>query len=958
MSSTKDVGYLARETLAGSRLKTSLRDVSSQVSVMTPEFLQDVGAVTLDEALRYSLNVENPKEYYDATGANNTSLTLNPFSGQGRTRGLASSTTTHDFFPTYLPVDSYNTERFTFTSGPNAILFGSGNPAGSIDTAFKRARHGKTRVNLELRGDSEDGLRGSLDVNQPLIANVLSVRVAGVKSRGEEFRKPNFEKTERTYITATYEPLRWLSLRGWYEDVQIDRQPVRNTIVKDRVSSWIAAGRPIFNNALGYTPPANNNTPGSANYSPVFLPFTGTNATSRQVYVLGQGSFVTPAFWTNTVISRGYDTTLSGADGFDHSVNNSAVFPNDTNITGNGLQNRLSGFIRGGSAELNPFKNFYVELGFNEEAYKQCFVEFGDVGATALMVDANRYLPDGVTLNPNAGRYYIQGTVASGTAWNHNQNWRGTASYELDFTGEKGGARWLGRHRIAGLLARDRNWRILQRSTPSVVGGGAVPYYRVYVDRPDDANSGGVYHVNIPFDLFSGYTLPGTNTTLTSPFATNATFAAANGSAGDLQTQLYATQHFLLQDRLVLTYGKRNDEAIGATTRAGVPGSLVGRFDVFNRVSKKTLRTDLKGAVAHPFKWLSLHYNESNSQNPSSASTLDLDGSLKPTGDGTGKDYGFSLNLLNEQISLRVNRYESILLEGLSGYRAGAGIGGINPFRDTVFNIEKSVLNAGAPINAAYASYGNAVAANAPGTSFAGREVYDVSSNTQSEGYEVELVANPTRQWRLSTSFSETESVETDIASDWFAFINTRLPVWAAYANSPLHNDPSRTVANFINTNVISSWNFIRAQDGRSNPAIRKYRVNATTRYTVANGPLKNAFIGGSYIWRSKAVLGYATTTVPASQLEFSYPGLTTGDLQAIDTTRPYYSDALTAFDAFVGYSRTFLDGKLQWRVQLNVRNLLDDDDPLAQRVDSSGIVQVYNLVEPRTFVLTNSFSF
>jgi len=958
VSSAKDNGYLARETLAGSRLKTSLRDVSSQVSVMTPEFLQDIGAVTLDEALRYSLNVENPKEYYDATGANNTSLTLNPFSGQSRTRGLASSSTTHDFFPAYVPIDTYNTERFTFTSGPNAILFGSGNPAGSIDSSLKRARHNKTEVNVELRADSEQGLRGSLDVNQPIWKNVFAVRVAGLKARTEEFRKPNFEKTGRTFVTATFDPARWVSIRGWYEDVRIDREPVRNTLVKDRVSAWIAAGRPIFNNALGATLPANSNTPTVANYSPTFLPFTGTTATSRQVYVTGQGTFVSPAYWTNTVITRGFDTTLSGADGFDHSVNNDTIFPSDTNITGNGLQNRLRAYTRGGSIELNPLKNFFIEIGFNEEDYKQRFVEFGDTGATTLLVDANRYLPDGLTLNPNSGRYYIQGTVASGTAWNHDRNGRITASYDLDFTTKEGWISWLGRHRVAGLFSRDRNWRILQRSVPNVAGATAIPYYRVYVDRPDDPKSAGVYHVDIPYDLFSGYTLSSTNIALSSPFSPGAVYSAATGGAGDLDTQLVATQHFLLKDHVVLTYGKRLDDAVGYTPRTNLTGSLVGRFDSFNRVSDKTLHTDLKGIVVHTFKWLSFHYNESNSQNPSSTSALNLNGSLKPSGDGNGKDYGFSLDLLNDQISLRVNRYESFLIEGLSGYRAGAGIGGINPFRDTVFNIEKSVLNAGAPQNPAYASYENAVASNATGTSFSGREVYDVSSNTSSKGYEIELVANPTPQWRLSTSFSNTDASETNIAADWYAFINARLPVWAAYANAPLHNDASRTVANYINSNVISSWNYIRAQEGRSNPAIRNYRVNATTRYAFAHGLLNGVFVGGSYIWRSKAVLGYGTKTVPASQLEFTYPGLSTGNLDVVDETRPYYSDPLTAIDGFLGYSHVYWKGKVDWRVQLNIRNLFDDQTRLAQRVDSAGVVQVFNVVEPRTFVLTNTLSF
>ncbi len=63
VNSSKDVGYLAKDTLAGSLLNTSHKDVAAQISIMTPEFLQDVGAVTMEDAFRYSLNIESTDEF-------------------------------------------------------------------------------------------------------------------------------------------------------------------------------------------------------------------------------------------------------------------------------------------------------------------------------------------------------------------------------------------------------------------------------------------------------------------------------------------------------------------------------------------------------------------------------------------------------------------------------------------------------------------------------------------------------------------------------------------------------------------------------------------------------------------------------------------------------------------------------------------------------------------------------
>lgn len=52
VSASSDVGYTATSTLGGTRLKSELRDVASQIDVLTAEFLEDIGALTLEEALR------------------------------------------------------------------------------------------------------------------------------------------------------------------------------------------------------------------------------------------------------------------------------------------------------------------------------------------------------------------------------------------------------------------------------------------------------------------------------------------------------------------------------------------------------------------------------------------------------------------------------------------------------------------------------------------------------------------------------------------------------------------------------------------------------------------------------------------------------------------------------------------------------------------------------------------
>lgn len=53
-----DVGYLAANSLAGSRLNTALKDTAASISVFTEEFIKDVGAIDLSELMAYAGNAQ------------------------------------------------------------------------------------------------------------------------------------------------------------------------------------------------------------------------------------------------------------------------------------------------------------------------------------------------------------------------------------------------------------------------------------------------------------------------------------------------------------------------------------------------------------------------------------------------------------------------------------------------------------------------------------------------------------------------------------------------------------------------------------------------------------------------------------------------------------------------------------------------------------------------------------
>ncbi|MES2695822.1 MAG: hypothetical protein V4773_20275, partial [Verrucomicrobiota bacterium] len=58
VNSGTDVGYLAGNTLAGSRLNTAIKDTPVTIDVFTPELIKDLGATSLEEALGYANNLQ------------------------------------------------------------------------------------------------------------------------------------------------------------------------------------------------------------------------------------------------------------------------------------------------------------------------------------------------------------------------------------------------------------------------------------------------------------------------------------------------------------------------------------------------------------------------------------------------------------------------------------------------------------------------------------------------------------------------------------------------------------------------------------------------------------------------------------------------------------------------------------------------------------------------------------
>ncbi len=977
---SSDAGYVATETLAGSRLSTSLRDVATKVSVMTPEFLQDLAITNLDDAMQYSLNTETRFETADVTNPGGFGIadTTVPNLGSTRMRSLGAPNTGHDFFDTFLPLDAYNTERFTFASGPNSILFGNSQPSGTIDTTFKRALVDRARHEFSLRVDDRGSHRVTADLNQPLVRDRLALRVATLSDRKHDWRAPAFSSQDRFFASLVFKPLQTLSVRAWHESASLFANPARNTLVQDHVTPWRTAGGPVFDNGGGPVTP----------FPAVASPFARRDL-NTPIYVFSPGGPLSPVqAWGNTVATQGFDSTTPAPDNFERSIVDPGLYPFDRTFSGNANQSKINAWIRGAIAEANPLPGLFIEAGFNQERFKHKGADLFNNQVAELKVDANRFLNDRTTPNPHLGRYYFE-NLTPYTRRNYFEaaQKRLSFSYEIDLGHRARFARWLGRHRLSLLLDRRERIQIWEESSFRVVGdysftndnpNSRIIAFRYYLDPEHPA-------VHLPFDSLADgiVALPGALDAGGKP-VTIAAWAPSTPPASISTTRMCVDSHtlvwhgYLARDRLVVLLGRRQDSVDIQQAPDAEPW---WNFEEVakGRLAWATLRSDspltqLKSVVVHPTPWLSLALSGSNSEQIVGSNRRNLDGALAANGAGRGRDYTATLRW-GTKLSLQLTRYEDIAVGNLSSMRAATptptiGGGRGNNFRREVANLERSAqiyesLDSGDPSgnrfirSATFSFYQNALAQALPAGQNAGNNVqniFDLMSDRQSRGWEISLVGNPTPNWRLALSATRSETAETNTGPQYFEFIRERLPVWARYGDRQfLPNIQGATIGQVLDAAVLS-FNYVRLSQGRLNTMERRYRLTGTGRYAFSAGLLKGGFIGATVLWRSPATVGYLKKTITDNP--FVVPGRIANAIQVDDLDYPIRGGALKSADLFLGYERRTGRGSSAWRVQINVRNLLNRKDLLMQRALHDGAGAIYTVQEPRALILTITVRF
>jgi len=497
VSSDKDNGYAATETLAGTRMRTNLKDVGASLNVLTPEFLQDLGLNSLSQALLYTASVDtNEGDSNDAGRVNGTHLRY----GNGQTyriRGFStnvgSQSMSHDFFSALEPTDNYNLERITLALGPNALLIGVGNPQGVAVTTTKRAQTTKQKTSLQFQADSDGSARLSVDHNQPLFRDKLALRINLLHDKAREFRQYEGRNQERMTLSLTAKPLPNTKITVNHESYTVNNNVGSlRTFFDSSVIRWLASGKPTieflpagqaWTTARSYVNAAGNPIPvavgavdanrdGFVNSPLEFDPKVALVQTTGHSL-----TWVAGLKLVNPMINMRYQGSMQNAifDGTNsgnfQSMNPWAALGLEKNInlntgTWDDPSNQQHGRWTQFLVEQKLAQNLYLELAGNGAVYHQHL----DPGfATAVTIDPNRYLPDG-SLNPGYLVPYANNVPTQYRPWlGKNNEYRATLSYELDLTKR---SRWLGLHNFSTLYQDTKN--ITTEDLMRVMNAGSV----------------------------------------------------------------------------------------------------------------------------------------------------------------------------------------------------------------------------------------------------------------------------------------------------------------------------------------------------------------------------------------------------------------------------------------------------------------------------------------------------
>ncbi|MBK1875959.1 hypothetical protein [Pelagicoccus mobilis] len=897
----QDRGYEAVNTLSGTRLNSAVKDLGNTLSILTPQFWEDTAMTSVNEMILYTPGSERADTQRDRGNAD-----LLFWGDTTIFRGIHTENIMRNQFRSNMPSDTYNAERFEFSRGPNAVLFGINRaPAGLVNRTTQDASLSNSGE-LKVRADDNGSWRYSANFNRMVLENRLGVRLAVLNDRHNSWIEQGYQDQDRYYLALNYKVNERLSLKVRYEDMEWERAAVDPTLAKDHVSAWVRAGRPAVDV--------------SAEDDDVEFPegVAGLSALNEYGYVNdGSGRMVNLRNF-----AAGDETLLLSGD---IASVEEGMLPLELNHSGAFGSQVFDGDNFQFVAQYRVKPGLDLEYAANSEYMLYDFIAADE---SEVYVDANATLDDGVTPNP----YF--GDLFSLAEFNYRlkqdrylRAHRLSASFSHDFGGSEDFS-FLGRHKGALVLERNTDefyWDVLRliNVTPpdGVEANDQDRTARVitYIDPLAKQFSGPVSALGFQ-DILNA--VPGNDYQWL-----NGVVGGNSANRTEIDSLLFVWQGHLFDGRLIPTMGWRKDRIDQYDTAPlEVPRATAREQGYLYRpeVSGISPETANKGVVVEvirdkgAFDYLSLFYNQADSFSASN----------------------FGRTPENRNNPPRLGETEDF------GMRFGLGKGSLSGVF-TVFEMQSKneLLESGLVTKTLLGDLFGMIGRHELNDIPAVNDTQDLVS----EGWEFQLTANLLRGWRMMLAVDHFRTYDSNVAPNLRRLI-------ADYGDQFIV-DPDRIVpdqgtktAGEIYEEMMNSLNLRLAQAGGFKNNERGNKATLLSTYEFRDGPLAGFSVGGSVVWRDKPSTGF--------------PYREDAELGWVpDIENPFLGKELLNLNLHAAYKRRVFADRCDWKVQLNITNL-GDEEPFAIRHSAAElnprvpILQSMSKGNPQVVFLTNTLTF
>jgi hypothetical protein len=952
VSTSKDRGYAAGNTLSGGRVDTPLELTPGSISVMTKEFMEDFNITNINEAGAWTIGFD-PGTVVGSSNPSSISTYQMMFRGAPSDQNFPTRNGSINFGV----ADSYNTDRFEFQRGPDTSMFGDGGPGGRQSSSSKRASFNRTATSISTQMDSYGGYRGTFDYSKGWDRFGLRLNALGQNNRSYT------DYTDRIKKAWTINAVTKLA-----KNTQLVVEYERANEWNQLWSATIGDGHNLWDGVTineTNTPIAANNTTALSNlgiaqfstadyYTWNFSTGTLENYRGNQYQTRSLANYRIP--WRgNPNLPATRTPTLSGINKSFNLHAKSNVAARDTDTFSAAIEHRAG--------------NLFMKFTFDQNHYDN-ITPYSNTSPNNYILDLNKLLPNG-SLNPMFLRGFVD--VVQNRIYNEDRKREVSLLTTYRFFKPK----WWD---YKQQLSLNTGYRETHNESFTDAWRRVADPAGVAVD-PFAANAAN----QIRYRVYWGAPRPDLAPVFTDP---NKYFGAVGKwavvqEAGNLtdRTVKYAgltSQTAFFGERVAITASYRRDET-GVDTMNRLNGALGYNPVTFENVlgtsgvagahfKRNETKTSLSyGLVTYPFRTsgdasrsflrkaispLGFVYNYAeNTQPPGGGAQAPLiDGSPAPLTKSKTMDLGLRYSIPGGKAYLTVSHYDTDQENIASGFGTQAEIRNIW-------------------LNLGYTD---------PALSGTGFNYTDPSAR-KLEGWEVELTANPTRNLTLTGNYSHPLTYIQSESEARKAYVAAHRSEWEAGAKA--------TTGQVINGKTIANPQVI----ADSILAIDNSLAGLTT------GTLEDGISAANYRHRMTLALAYGFTDGPFKGLRFSYGLQYKRHLKAgsrdtrikfglADNVTPTpQQNAEAAFDylwapptllqsAGASYSHRF--GRYNWRFQLNIANLQDYDKPVWNRSGSQGpyttlatnqllngnprmqVMNTFTQYDPRKFTFTTTVSF